>query len=226
MLFWITLQNLTRTRSRFDPLIKLLCRACLVPFGIRVRVTGRERLSESESVLYMANHVSILDPILLFAAIPGRVRGVELEDHFSWPIWGSITRRIGNIPISHRNTAAAIASLDRAAKALRGGTSIVILPEGHRTRTGEPGPFMRGPFRLASQTSATIVPVALRDLYDRKNVHSPRMHPGTVTVAFGRALPPAEYAHLSDRKTAALLHERIVQLLKDDRRSPSRFGSD
>jgi 1-acyl-sn-glycerol-3-phosphate acyltransferase len=197
---------------RLDRTIRFLVRALLLCFGVRVRVSGTTG-STHGGCLYMANHVSILDPLILFAVLPPGTRGVELEDHFSWPVWGSITRLMGTIPISHRNTTSAVRSLETAERVLATGTSIAILPEGHRTRTGELGRFMKGPFRLAHRTGAPIVPLALCGLYRIKNVHSLYVSPGVVHVSIGKTVSRSRYENLRERETAALVRDEISKVL-------------
>jgi 1-acyl-sn-glycerol-3-phosphate acyltransferase len=205
-------------RSRaLDGAVRFMVRALLLVFGVRIRVRGRLRSGESDACLFMANHVSILDPVILFAVLPRGTRGVELEDHFSWPVWGSITRLMGSIPISHRSTRSAVQSLRRAERVLAAGTPIVILPEGHRTRTGEMGRFMKGPFQLAHRTGVPIVPIALRGLYRIKNVHSLRVRPGIVEVAIGGPISAERYGTLSERETSLLVRGEIDALLRGGR---------
>lgn len=223
----VLVQDLLFRRPALDPLIKAACRSLGVVFGISVRVrglyrvTGRgnrpERVPEvaSSGRLFIANHVNIFDPLILFACLPGHVRAVELEGHFSWPVWGTITRRLGNIPISHTNPASAVRSLKMAAEALNRGTSICILPEGHRTRDGSLGVFMRGPFRLALDTGAEIVPMAMRGAFQRKNVHSLRIHPGRVEVVFGRPLSAADFHSRGARQLTDAVRARVAGLLAD-----------
>ena len=200
-----------RDRRILDGFVKLICRVSLIPFGIRVRVTGRQRLRRDGVYVFMANHVNIFDPIVLYGYIKHPVRGVELEQHFEWPLWGPIIRRIGTIPISHRDVAAALDSLSRAADTIRRGTSILILPEGHRTRDGRLRAFMRGPFRLALDARADIVPIALKGLYERNRVHSLRVQPGRVEIKFG---DPIEYESFADR-TPRELAERVRSAIEE-----------
>ena len=204
--------------------IRAVARGLLMLFRVRIRVRRFDAPEQSRTCLYIANHVSILDPLILFLVLPHNTRGVELEDHFAWPIWGSIIRMMGNIPISHRSVASAVGSLRRAEKVLAGETPVVILPEGHRTRTGEMGHFMRGPFRLARQATVPIVPVALCGLYEIKNVHSPRIHPGTVTVAIGRPVEPEAYASMSERDLATMIRNEVAGLINRVERRQRRRG--
>ncbi len=200
-------------RRALDGWVKLICRLSLIPFGIRVRVTGRWRLQPDGVYIFMANHVNIFDPIVLYGHIKHTVRGVELEQHFDWPLWGTIIRRIGTIPISHRSVASALESLNRAAETLRGGVSILILPEGHRTRDGRLRPFMRGPFRLALDTRADIVPVALKGLYERNRAKTLRVLPGKIEIKFGDPIVYESFADRTPRELAERVRTAIEELL-------------
>ncbi len=85
--------------------------------------------------------------------------------------------RLGEHPTSEGRISEAQSALDRAAEVLRDGTHVVILPEGHRTRTGRLGPLKKGAFYLALATEADICPFVLQGLYEFKNTHSWRLHP-------------------------------------------------
>ena len=163
-LILVLVQSLIGNQKLFDPLIRLLCRILPAMFGIRVKTLGLEKLDPEKTYLFMANHVNIFDGFILYGHIPHFIRGVELEDHFSWPVWGTITRRMGNIPISHKNTVEALKSLDTAQTALSMGTSIAILPDGHRTRDGKLQHFMRGPFMRAKNAEVDIKPIGMKCL--------------------------------------------------------------
>ena len=211
----ISLQSVAGNQRLFDRQAKALSRLIPMFFGIRVRTCGRENFDPGKALVFMANHVNIFDPIILYGRIPNFVRAVELESHFSWPVWGFIIRRLGNIPISHTNVARALESLEAARKAVLSGTSIGILPEGHRTRNGHLGPFKRGAFRFAKAAGTDIVPIALRGLWERKTVHSLRVIPGTVELIFGAPVTAGEAASMSERELRDLVSSRIAGLLEN-----------
>ena len=106
----------------------------------------------------MSNHQSLFDLFVIPAALPGVYTAVEAAYHFSIPLWGSLITRWGCIPIHRRNLEKAKESLDIARKRLWEGLSLIILPEGHRTRTGRIGDFKKGPFYLARQAGEKYLP--------------------------------------------------------------------
>jgi len=214
ILFLVLLQNLLGNQRLFDPLIKLICRVLPLGFGCRVRVTGREHIDPDKPYIFMSNHVNIFDPVIIYGHIPNFLRAVEIEDHFSWPVWGTIIRRLGNIPISHKHVARALDSLQKAAELVRRGTSIAILPEGHRTRDGYLSAFMRGPFRLALNVEADIVPLAMKGGFERKSVHSPLVRPGRMELAIGRPISFESFATQTERELRDTVRAAIEKLLE------------
>ncbi len=172
--------------KHFDPVIKAGCRTVMRLIFVRIRVEGLENFRRDRTFLFMANHVNIFDGIILYGHIPNFVRGVELDKHFDWFFWGAILRRLGMIPISRTNARSAMKSLDKAKQAITGGTSIIILPEGTRTLTGELNPFKRGPFLLARGAGADIVPIAMVGAYRIKQKGNFVIRPGKMVLRFGR----------------------------------------
>lgn len=212
-LIMVLIQSLIGNQKLFNPLIRLLCRILPAMFGIRVKTLGLEKLDPEKTYLFMANHVNIFDGFILYGYIPHFIRGVELEDHFSWPIWGTITRRMGNIPISHKNTLEALKSLDIAQTALSMGTSIAILPEGHRTRDGKLQHFMRGPFRLAKNAEVDIIPIVMKGLWERKSVKSKIVRPGIVELVFGEPITSESTKELSDKELKDKVRGILLSML-------------
>ena len=182
----------------FDGFVKACCRSVIRSLFIRINIEGRDHIRPDTTYLFMSNHVNIFDVFILFGYIPTLVRGVELDDHFTWPFYGRIIRRLGMIPISHSNPRAALKSLNSAKEAIAEGTSILILPEGGRTLDGQFKPFMRGTFLLAKQAGVDIVPMAMIGAFEIKRKGSNLIRPGKLTLRFGEPIP---FEKIKDQKT-------------------------
>ncbi len=209
----ILVQNAVNNQTVLNPFLRSVCRLVPASFGISVTVEGLENIDPDRTYIFVANHVNIFDGFILYGYIPHFVRGVELEDHFSWPVWGSVTRKLGNIPISHKDHRSAVRSLEKASEALKRGVSLIMLPEGHRTRNGKLQPFMRGPFRTALAARTDIVPIVMKDAYERKSVNSKLVHPGRVQLVFGKPVSAESFQGSSDKDLRDRVREIILQML-------------
>ncbi len=210
----ITVTYLFKPRQ-YDKFVKWLCRLFLRSMFIRVKTEGLEKIDPQKSYIFMSNHVNIFDVFLLYGYIPNFARGVELEKHFSWPIWGKVTTRFGNIPISQNKLLSAIKSLQRAETAFKSGTSIIILPEGHRTRDGNLLPFMRGPFLLVQKTKADIVPLAMIGTYEVKKVTHWLVKPGKIKLVTGDIIKYDTVKEMSTKELRDYVREKFLQLIDE-----------
>ncbi len=170
------------------PLVRLMARNQLRIMGVRLRVLGLHNFNDQRSFILMGNHESMFDLFAIPAAIPMFCVGVEASYHFAMPLWGWLIKRWGNIPIDRTNLHKAKMSLKRAGQVIRSGVSIIILPEGHRTVTGELGAFKKGPFHLALAAQADILPFVIKGLYQYNPKGSRILRPTTAVVEFGRPL--------------------------------------
>ena len=178
-------------------------------WGVRHRMTGWEALPEDlregrVPAIYIANHVSNLDPVILACHLPCRPAFLaKLEVAFvpvlGWAIWLS-----GSIFIDRRNRERAIRSMDRAAARIRGGLNLVAFPEGTRSRTGTlVTPFKKGVFNVAMQAGVPIVPMGLTGTFAALAPGGWRVTPGPTEMRVGQPLYPAQYADADALREAA-----------------------
>jgi 1-acyl-sn-glycerol-3-phosphate acyltransferase len=127
----------------------------------RVHVTGRQHVRRGETYVMVANHLSLVDILVLFRLfVP--FAWVSKEENFSVPFIGWNMRLNGYIPLRRGDKQSAAAMLDACRRTLRGGTSIMMFPEGTRSRTGELQAFRPGAFALASELGLPVLPIVLR----------------------------------------------------------------
>jgi 1-acyl-sn-glycerol-3-phosphate acyltransferase len=200
------------TGKFFDTMIKVLCRVVLAACHIRVKRAGLVHIQAQKQYVIMMNHVNMFDPFVLYGYYPGRARGVEEESHFSWPLYGWLQKRIGNIPINRKSGIKAIKSLHRAAAIIREKKdfSLIILPEGTRTVTGKLGPFKKGGFLLALESGLDILPVVQIGSFKIKRKKRWLIRPGRIDLVFEKAISTTEYSR--DRIQELMEHVRQVFL--------------
>ena len=199
---------------KYDKFIKKLSRLVLKAFFIKVNVEGLEKVDTSKTYIFTCNHINIFDVFILNGYIPNLTRGVELDTHFEWPVWGTVIKKFGNIPISHKNPKNAILSLNKAKEAYHSGISIIILPEGHRTRDGKLRKFMKGPFYLAHKAKADITPTAIIGGFEINKPKSLLIKPGTITFKFGDVITYNSYQKLTVVELRDLVKKTTESLLE------------
>ena len=210
----------TLPRETTFQIARVLFKFLIRIMGIRLSVYGKEHIIINEPYLIMGNHQSLFDVFVVPAAIPICFVGIEAAYHFALPVWGYLIRKWGCIPIERENLEKAILSLDLARKTLASGMSIGVLPEGHRTRTGAMEPFKKGPFHLAKEAKASILPFGMNGLFEFNPKGSFLLNPGNVTVNIGRPLPYETFKDLSVEELKQYLFDIIAGLSK--KKEPGR----
>ncbi len=163
--------------------LKTFCRTVVRLTGARFAVVRSPRFDPARTAVFVANHVNVFDPFTLAAAIPQPVRGFELSSHFDVPVYGALMRHVGNIPVPARPTRATLETIRRqTAEALAAGRSLILFPEGTRTRTGAVGPFRPGLLRLVADQGATLVPVTQSGAFTLQHPGQRTLRPATITV--------------------------------------------
>lgn len=175
--------------QRFDRLGKFVATRVTDLAGVRVVRHGLHHLAPGASYVFCINHVSLLDLFVVFQSIPYFHRSFQDARHFRIPIYGSVIRVFGQLPVARGDKELNRRSFEQALEKLRAGESFVVFPEGHRTRDGRLGPFYPGAFRLARAAGVEVVPMALRGLRNLSPAHDWRTRPGRVDVIFGRPIP-------------------------------------
>ena len=182
--FVVAVSKVSDTRQ-VDRAIKLMSRAVPALAGIDVRVLGRDVLDPSATYVYVVNHVNIFDMFTIYQAIPQYTRSLEHADHFSWPLFGQFITAAGQIPVDPDDPRVTAQGLKRAATMLKGGDSLVVLPEGSRTLDGSVGRFYPGAFRLAVKAGVPVVPMAIKGGRAVSRRGEWKIRPGSTEVIFG-----------------------------------------
>jgi 1-acyl-sn-glycerol-3-phosphate acyltransferase len=159
--------------------------------GIKVEVTGREHLPAGVSCIFLSNHVSNLDPPVLLPEIPGQASVLLKKELMRIPLLGTAMRLGKFVPVERGNVReAAKASVAAAAAALRSGLHILIFAEGTRSKDGRLGTFKKGPFFLAEQTGAPIIPVVISGTQTMMRKGSAAITPGVARIQMLEAIDP------------------------------------
>jgi acyl-[acyl-carrier-protein]-phospholipid O-acyltransferase / long-chain-fatty-acid--[acyl-carrier-protein] ligase len=164
----------------------------------RIRVLGTENIPAKGGALFVSNHLSLADAMLLLASTDRNVRFMMYKAHYELPWIKPFARMLGVIPISsEQRPREMLKSLQTASDAIKNGEIVCIFAEGQITRIGQMMPFRRGFERIMKDVEAPIIPVALDGVwgsifsFDRGRFlwKWPRRSPHPITVNYGKPMP-------------------------------------
>jgi len=185
----LVLGAIDRSGERVMWLARLWARVILGVPGIKLEIKMHAPLDPTRPYVFMPNHASMVDIWVMFVAIPASFRFIAKKQLASIPLFGWAMSAGKFIFIDRQNAASARRTMALAAERIRSGQSVVIFPEGTRTRDGRLLPFKKGGFHLAIDSGAAIVPVAIRGTREIMPRGSPLIRAGTVTVEVDDPIP-------------------------------------
>jgi putative phosphoserine phosphatase/1-acylglycerol-3-phosphate O-acyltransferase len=168
--------------------------------GVRVEVTGEQHLWERRPAVFLFNHQSLLDPLVVFNLLQHDVTSVGKKEVASTPLVGQFAWLINAALVDRADIRQAKQALQPAVDKLKDGYSIAIAPEGTRSITAAVGPFKKGPFHLAMQGGVPIVPIVLRNTGELQWRGSRVIRSGTVDAL---VLPPIDVSGWDPRDLTA-----------------------
>src|SRR3984957_18940715 len=163
--------------------------------GIKIEISGFENIPPGRSCIFMSNHVSNLDPPVVLPLLPGRSSVLLKKELMNIPLLGRAMRLAKFVPVTRGHSRdAAQASVVAAADALRSGLHILVYPEGTRSPDGRLSTFKKGPFFLAKETQAPIIPIALSGTQTMMRKGSYEIKPGLAQIQILPVVEPANFA--------------------------------
>lgn len=209
----------------------------------RIKVEGRDNIPEHGGALFVCNHVSFVDALLVQAATDRPLRCIMFKDIYDHPVVKPFAKIARHIPISsQQRPREMIASLREASDAIKNGEVVVIFAEGQITRIGQMLPFRRGFERIMKDVDAPIIPICLDHVwgsifsFEKRRFlwKVPRYFPYPVTVSFGKPMPPTATPFevrqaVQELNTEAWQHRKKRMLLphrafvRKARHHPTRF---
>jgi len=173
--------------------------------GLEVDTKGEEHLWSHRPAVFVFNHQSATDALILARLLRRNFSGVFKAEMQSNPLVGTILGAVGTLFIDRFDHDRAIEGLQPAVNHLRKGISIAIAPEGHRSLGYKLGPFKMGAFHIAMQAGAPIVPIVIQNSSDSMPSSGAVMRPAKINV---EVLP----AIATDDWTIETIHEHADEI--------------
>lgn len=177
----------------------------------RFRTSGVAIADPRHPYVVVANHESFVD-ILLISHLPWEMKWLAKEDFFRWPFIGWHMKLVGDIKLKRGDAQSIVSAVKGCNDRLGKGVSVMLFPEGTRSRDGQLGEFMDGAFRIAVQNQVPILPLVVNGSREALQAGSWRMN---VTDAEVRVLAPISTEGLTKRDVPAL-RDQVRQLIADE----------
>ena len=183
--------------------------------GIRIEVTGLENVPVGRPCIFMSNHVSNLDPPVVIPKLPGRSSVLLKSELMNIPILGRAMKMGQFVPVERGGKRdAAQASVKAAGEALQSGLNILVFPEGTRSKDGRVSTFKKGPFYLAMETQAPVVPIAISGTQLMMRKGSAAILPGVARMQFLPVIEPSQFE--SREELLRAVREEIAEALPEE----------
>lgn len=214
--FAVTTGVLLRDPQFFKRMQRYWARGLTSFWGVELDVYGAEHMpsdhGEGAGCVVMANHVSNVDIVALFIALP-RIPGfMAKRELLKVPFLAAALRAGGHVIVDRGQHDQAKKALDKAADQVREGRTVLVFPEGTRGDSESLGEFKSGGFRLARRAEVPIYPVGIRGTGLIGPKHSLLVWPGRIEVHIGEPIQPGDWQSLDQAALIARVRSRIIGL--------------
>jgi 1-acyl-sn-glycerol-3-phosphate acyltransferase len=207
----ICLSLVSPTSDPVHLVARFWARSILFVSGISVEVRGISEIDPDRSYIYMSNHLSNFDIPVLLARLPVQFRWLAKAELFRIPLFGRAMRGAGYISIDRFNRKSAFASIEKAASRIQQGVSVMIFPEGTRSRDGCLQSFKKGGFVLAVDSKVPVVPLVIQGTQTIMPKGGRLIYPNPVVLQICRPIETTGYS----RGTKEKLMARVRRVIRD-----------
>lgn len=182
----------------FQTAAHLWARALTFSSGVRIKVSGIENIPKAKPLMLVSNHQGVPDILLLLAYLPIPFRFIIKMELFKIPLFGWYLKRAGYLSVDRKSLINAHRMVEKMVEISKTGESILIFPEGTRTKSGEIAKFKRGSLVAALKSGAPVIPIAISGSFDILPRGTWIINPQPVRLSVGKPIyikSEAEYSN-------------------------------
>jgi 1-acyl-sn-glycerol-3-phosphate acyltransferase len=195
-IFWITSSLIIYLFTWSSHIPVAMARSSWAPgilwaFGLKVSCEGSELLDRNTPYVFVSNHQSFLDIPILFRTIPHNLYFVAKKELKWIPFLGWYMMATGMIFIDRSDRKKSVESLRRTGRLINKGKSVLMFPEGTRSKDRQIAPFKKGPLVMAKEAKVAVVPLGI--LEEGEMVAWGKTGKTLIKVCIGRPIPYADH---------------------------------
>lgn len=183
--------------------------------GVRIRVVGARNLWARRPAVFVMNHQSGLDAMIVGALLRQGFSGLGKKEAQYSPATFLMGTATDAVFVDRADSTKGRAAQEQLVERLRSGLSVFVAPEGTRSDTGELGPFRTGAFHVARTAGVPMVPIVLRNAFELMPGKSKLIHSGVVDVAVLEPISTDDWTRESVRDDVAAVRQQFVDTLKN-----------
>ena len=166
-----------------------------------IKINGSENIPKDKTVLFVSNHQSNFDIPLLLSVIDTPIGFIAKSEMEHIPLFASWMKNLGCVFIDRKNMRKSAEAIVQGVNNLKSGHSMVIFPEGTRSKGGPPSKFKAGSFKMAIKANVDIVPITINGSYNCYEANNNKVKPANIELTFHPAV-----------KTEGLSKEELSEL--------------
>lgn len=203
--------SIQEKRKYADDISKRWCEILIGSTGSTVEVVGLENIPQEGSVLFVSNHQGYFDIPILLQYLPkslGFLAKIEIK---KWPVIGKWLLCLEGVFIDRNDIRQSLTAIKTTTEALKSGQSIVIFPEGTRSKSSELGAFKPGSLKPAQRANVPIVPITIDNTYKILEANGDRdLKPAKVKIT----ISPAIDVNDASNETSGDLMTRVFEIIQ------------
>ena len=194
-------------------LVQWAFKVMLAIAGTKQIVIGEENVPKDQPVLYIPNHKSYFDILLIYSRVPGLTGFVAKDSMNKFYLLRDWMKKLYCLFLNRENPREGLKVILQGIEHVKSGISMCIFPEGTRNRGEEMMTFKEGSLKIAEKTGCLIVPVALTNTAEIFENHAPWIRPCKVVIEYGEPIDPKTLSKEEKKHMGAMCRDRIQEML-------------
>lgn len=199
-------------------LVQWAFRVMLLIAGTKQTVIGAENVPKDRPVLYIPNHRSYFDILLIYSKVPDLTGFVSKDGMLRYPLLRDWMKKLYCLFLNRENPREGLKTILQGIEYVKRGISICIFPEGTRNKEdGELLPFKEGSFKIAEKSGCLIIPVAINNSAEIFENHMPWVRKCHIVMEYGTPIDPKALSREEMKHLGAHCRDQITEMLEKNK---------